>query len=437
MLNNKYYGPNSQKLLTIYKTLIRSKLDYGSIVYASASDRLLQALEPVQNASLHLALGAFPTTPTRSLQALTGIPPLSYRRKVLKINYTINCITKLHLDPKIPIFHDLTTHTSQNLNTKARNILQFLPPELPPWKPSPIEVIWNLSHFKGKPSKNIIEEVDKIIEKHSAWICCFVDGSKSLTGTGGAHLIDTELNSYSLPEVSSPNTAEQLAIYQCLLSLPTDTYSKFLIFSDSEASLKKLQLHQTQLEDTLISHILYSVLQIQNSGNQIKFVWIPSHQKIIGHDIADASAKSASGPSLGLINPTDLRVHLRHLLQNKWEIEWQQQINKLRQIKPDVRNWSEIIGNACQKSRHLETCINRIYFGHSVITHQHLYLRQPPPICNVCNQTQLTIQHLIEECPSYNTQRRILAPKFPENISIKNIHKLIEFVKSTKLMSKL
>ena len=48
-------------------SFIRSKLDYGCIVYGSARGSYLQMLDPVQNHALRLCLGACRTSPSSSL----------------------------------------------------------------------------------------------------------------------------------------------------------------------------------------------------------------------------------------------------------------------------------------------------------------------------------------------------------------------------------
>jgi hypothetical protein len=46
-------------LLKLYWSHVRSKPDYGSVVYGSAGSSYLQSLERVQNAALRVCLGAF------------------------------------------------------------------------------------------------------------------------------------------------------------------------------------------------------------------------------------------------------------------------------------------------------------------------------------------------------------------------------------------
>ena len=52
---------------TLYRALIRSKLDYGSMVYGSVRPLYLKMLDPVQHQAIRLCLNAFRTTPVDSL----------------------------------------------------------------------------------------------------------------------------------------------------------------------------------------------------------------------------------------------------------------------------------------------------------------------------------------------------------------------------------
>ena len=56
-------------LLRLYQSLVRSKLDYGSIVYGAARKPYLVKLDPITNQGLGLSLGAFRTSPSVSLHA--------------------------------------------------------------------------------------------------------------------------------------------------------------------------------------------------------------------------------------------------------------------------------------------------------------------------------------------------------------------------------
>ena len=77
-------------MLRIYRSLVRSKLDYGCIVYGSARTFYLQMLDPVHNQGRRLCLGAFRTFPVESLYVDAHEPCLGARRAKRSLLYTSN-----------------------------------------------------------------------------------------------------------------------------------------------------------------------------------------------------------------------------------------------------------------------------------------------------------------------------------------------------------
>jgi hypothetical protein len=61
------WGADSTTLLRLYRSVVRSKLDCGSVVNGSARASYLESLDLVQNAALRICLRAFQTTPVSSL----------------------------------------------------------------------------------------------------------------------------------------------------------------------------------------------------------------------------------------------------------------------------------------------------------------------------------------------------------------------------------
>ena len=81
VLSHTTWGADRTTLLQLYRSLIRSKLDYGSIVYGSARKSYLAMLDPIHHQGLRLALGAFRTSPTASLYVEADEPSLNTRRE--------------------------------------------------------------------------------------------------------------------------------------------------------------------------------------------------------------------------------------------------------------------------------------------------------------------------------------------------------------------
>ena len=97
VLSNTNWGGDRSVLLNLYRSLVRSKLDYGSIVYGSARKSYLKSLDTIHHQGLRLALGAFRTS-VESLYAESNEPSLYSRREKLSLQYT----TKLAANPKNP-----------------------------------------------------------------------------------------------------------------------------------------------------------------------------------------------------------------------------------------------------------------------------------------------------------------------------------------------
>ena len=66
---------------------MRSKIDYGCIVYNSTSNRELVGLESVSNEAMRISSGCIRSTPLSSLQIITEEPPLQIWRDKLSLKY--------------------------------------------------------------------------------------------------------------------------------------------------------------------------------------------------------------------------------------------------------------------------------------------------------------------------------------------------------------
>ena len=98
VLFNTNWGGDHSVLLYLYISLVRSKLDYGSIVYGSARKSYLKSLDTIHHQGLRLALGAFRISPVENLYAELNEPSLYIRREKLSLQYT----TKLAANRKNP-----------------------------------------------------------------------------------------------------------------------------------------------------------------------------------------------------------------------------------------------------------------------------------------------------------------------------------------------
>ena len=135
-------------ILNMYRSLIRSKLDYGCVVYGSARSSYLCMLDPVQKHVLRLCLGAYRTSASSSLCVLANEPPLYLRQRKLSMQYcsvisqnpAYNAVFagkfKSFFDNKpnqIPTLGIRVQPDLQATGFKQRNTLQCSIPATSPW----------------------------------------------------------------------------------------------------------------------------------------------------------------------------------------------------------------------------------------------------------------------------------------------------------------
>ncbi|XP_072395249.1 uncharacterized protein [Diabrotica undecimpunctata] len=289
-VSNKNYGADYNCLIQVYKTLIRSKIDYGSIVYTSAKEYLLHHLDIIQNTALRIATGAFRTSPIESLRAETGEQSLKYRRMHLSLTYA---------NPNNPSRSNIFTDRFKNLYTENRNMkppfyervrqtLKTLQIPIPNTYSNFIEIppSWTLSIPQSDTFLNIFRENDtphslikntfiNKLTKFSKSYHIYTDASKTSTGVGAAVITPNITLEYKLPSLSCIHTGELYAIYQALVYMNSSNISNALIITDSLSSINTINQLYTKHPIALL--IKKKLATIQNNNYTVQFLWVPSH----------------------------------------------------------------------------------------------------------------------------------------------------------------
>ena len=132
------------------------------------------------------------------------------------------------------------------------------------------------------------------------------------------------------------------------------------------------------------------------------FMWVPSHVGLAGNSAADTAAKAAVPmPISSMTLPYSeylplIRTHVLNQWQSSWSLEAE---NKLHAIEPTVN-----ITKSYRLPRYDEIIIHRLRIGHTFLARGHLLKRDSPPQCDAC-QTQLTVEHVLLHCPTWNAIR--------------------------------
>ena len=192
------WGADRKFMLRFYRSLIRSKLDYGCIVYGSARKSYLQMLDPIHNQGLRLCLVAFRTS-VESLYVDAHEPSLGVRRAKLSLQYA----SKIKSLPKHPAHNAVFDNKYMKLfdarpsaiRTFDLRIKQFLSASnidfsdiletpshfiLPPWCIKPPKIVLDLVHLKKDRTDASLYQQHflEIQDKYRDYIPVYTDGSR-------------------------------------------------------------------------------------------------------------------------------------------------------------------------------------------------------------------------------------------------------------------
>ena len=261
VLSHRSWGADRTTLLHLYRSLIRSKLDYGSIVYGSARKSYLQILDTVHNKGLRLALGAFRTSPVSSLNVEADEPSLWLRREKLSLQYAI----RLAANPSNPAFevtfplqfqeyYERKSNAiksfglriaplleSANINTE--NIQKHSFSDIPSWCITKSTILFDSHNTKKSLSDSHLmkQNFQELQLRLSDYQHIYTDGSKVEDKVGCAYISGSHHEKIRLPDGSSIFTAESKAIDMGLGYVMNNSLDdRFVIFSDSLSVLKSL-----------------------------------------------------------------------------------------------------------------------------------------------------------------------------------------------------
>ncbi|XP_044766795.1 uncharacterized protein LOC123322831 [Coccinella septempunctata] len=451
-LSHTKWGAEPKKLLILYRALVMSRLDYGSIVYSSARKTVLSKLDSVHNMGIRLCIGAFKTSPSQSLYCESGIMPLHLRRKQLLCSYMIRLkgykthINNNYLFEKTAKFQTRPTITRpagirfgeylENINLNIPEIFYYSFNEIPPWKIPEMRTHTQLLALEKEntPHEVYQKEFLNILDKISPNCVIYTDGSKTKNGVGTAITIGEDSHSWSLPQESSVYFAEQYAIWQALLFCLWYKKEKPVIVTDSLSVLTSLRDIYTS--DPITQKIQSVSAELRMKNCEVELIWVPSHVGIKGNEVVDRAAKTAAAlneKDVKTIKITDLINSVKQCISSEWQRAWSSCNAKLKPFKKDVR--TPYISVTLPRLDMIR--IHRLRIGHTALTHLYIFKKEERPKCELCN-IDLSTFHILYECPKYTSERSqhniTDEPNLHEEESIRNT---IEFLKTIRIYHKL
>ncbi|XP_072401635.1 uncharacterized protein [Diabrotica undecimpunctata] len=319
-LSDRKWGSDQNTILSVYKSLISSKLDYGCIAYCSARKYILKSLDTIHNNCLRIALRAFRSTPIESIYAELGDPSLYYRRMQLTSTHS----SSVYCNPEKPIYRNTFTDKYNelfNYDDKIRkpyyerirtyckklnfDFLDIFDPNITdphiPWSINIRQCHVYLSKYnksKIRPSEIKTIFVSNILQTYENFSKIFTDASKSSNGVGAAFVM---------------NSTELYALYRAIKFIDDTNIVKAVILSDSLSSITSIQrVYPKHPIEKMIKSELHTC---QEKGRTVDFIWITSHVGIPRNKETDLSSRSAvSSVDSEIIlkcGPEDLKLSIK------------------------------------------------------------------------------------------------------------------------------
>lgn len=432
MTTKTWWGSDQKSALLFYHSYIRSILDYGSILYSSASKHLLNRLNITQNKCLRICLGAMNSTPIEPLRVEALEPPLQLRREFLAEKFVIKSqLTNPRLIEKVYKLNNFDLlnkywikKKSPELCTAFRETCKYFERLAILYPSSPVHDYADLSGIKSV-------KIPKYSENHTLnrsillqtlveipyQITIYTDASKSHLGTGCAYFIPQEniQAKYKLPSEMSIFSAEAFAILQGIQYIISNNYKFSVILTDSLSVLTviKNSYNPNTIIDPYIIKIKSLVWEWRANGGNIAFVWVKGHSGLHYNELVDSLAKDSVIHGVDIINEICLNDCI-NVFKNKMNIKWTHlwhefgciSPTRYSLIQPDIPKtlWHDNLNIP----RKYISIINRLKFGHGCYPVHLARLKIiNSNLCEYCN-TEGDLDHIIFNCSAYINECNIL-----------------------------
>lgn len=418
MISGQSWGAGKATLLTVYRALIRSVLDYGSIAYNSTSLTNKLKLDRIQSKALRIICGAFCSTSIAAMQVECGEMPLEIRRTQQELNFAIKLkATARHPAKSILERNRLSlshkfTENSKPLYQKVKDFLDITNvdemeaprvSDIAPWRLKIAAIDTALSNeVSKKESPEVLKALAlERIDMYKCTVNIYTDASRDTDNKTSAAFYIPSLQVQYKARLSDHLTifAAELTAIKLALAwvLDHNNVNAVTIFSDSLSAIKAIESGRTTSRPNLLNQVLELLTGVDST---VVLVWIPSHIGLTGNEIADRLAGSAiANAQVDVHIPLEMGeayLLVEQYVVEQWQRSWATCSNgrQYRQIEPDVGRKVKYTCNTRRK----EVTATRLRLGKcSLNAYLYEIHAHPDGLCELCRKPE-TIHHFLLDC---------------------------------------
>lgn len=443
MVTHLSWGADPNISILLYKSYVRSVMDYGAIFYDQASLIHLNKIDKIQSKILRLCLGLMKSSPINNILAESQEIPLAYRRTILCSKYVLKLysknselINKIHRNYIMDLTHSYWREKkSLKLIQCYANVIKYehiYHEDVIPYFKMNLETTPQTHYFRNYENcpSNLINhmfsfDLNTLDENQYA---LFTDGSKTIESTSCAFYDPQKKtgSAYKLYKELSIYNAELIAILEALKYINTINiinYSNhFIILTDSKSAIDIISnILNGSKTNYIIVDIINRLGDLQQIGKKVTLAWIKGHCGIENNEIVDKMARKAASSEDILNNyyptPEDIFVCLKNDILKEWRDKYLEN-NKGKYYKEI--NYNPISVPWYRKTeyinKHFTRTICRLRINHGTFP-SHLYKigMAETDRCN-CGE-EGSSQHLILECKNrQNSIKPLLEELYTLNI---------------------
>ncbi|XP_023228251.1 uncharacterized protein LOC111628656 [Centruroides sculpturatus] len=376
-------GADKSSMLRLYRALVRSKLDYGCIVYGSARESTLQMLDPIHHKTLCVCTGAFRTSPVQidctvldtQLKRLfeacpISVPTFNIRMENRFGHSQTSCRGKKACAQCGNEDHESNECTSSPCCVNCKDAHPAYSRKCPSWqREKEIQGLKTINNISYSEARRMITLNTPVKQK------TFAAALKSTKTCG----VQTDI-SVSLDESLTRHE-------KCLLILSTKATEK-------ENNKAKPLIPKTGVTTRKVG----SKKASKNPLNKQRIkAALSKTKKSETQSMSEFSDFSDEENNKGVTPPTSPPKE-----KPPWQNMWNAQVhNKLHEIKPTIENWTR----NKQYDRRSEVILCRLRIGHTRLTHQYLLKGADQPVCEYCN-CFLSVKHILCNCIAFDQNRK-------------------------------
>lgn len=458
-ISRSKWGADPKISLLFYRSYIRSILDYGCILYGSASNTNLLSIDRIQYKSIRICIGAMGSSPCHAILAEAQEAPLKLRRKLLakkyvlkirtlKSNYLLKCLCVVSIEnytnkywrikntpPLVEAFSETGKYDDCLITSEKSHPIFNI--EYDDIIHSPC-IIYPIYSDITRINVNIMKS---ILSNYSDDYIIYTDGSKNDKGTGSAFYVPNTNHSFMrrIHNMCSIFTAEAFAIESALKWITDNNVGDSVIISDSKAVLQSLKASNLfkNYQHPIICNIKKLVCNLYKNNQKVTFIWTKGHSGIVGNEIVDRLAKeSVTLPAIyNILMIPDIICSIKKDIRMEWEEMWanyvQESTNPYTLIHPTLPNSIPHISEY-PVSRFYSTTITRLKLNHG---------RFPAHLCKVgvltsslcvCDNTSVAdVNHLIFACKNHTHEIKKFMNKL-NNFKIQQPLNIVTLLSSQK-----